>query len=92
MAFLKVKFWVRRLSPEGRYVFSVCLLLESGMAHPSISVPSDSSTGPDSLLPGEKTDSPKHKALSFSLWPVSQGGGQLGGSHIEKLGGAWGAL
>lgn len=31
-------------------------------------------------------------ALSFSLWPVSQGGGQLGGSHIGKLGGAWGTL
>lgn len=35
---------------------------------------------------------PLSRALSFSLQLVSQGGGQLGGSHIEKLGGAWGTL
>lgn len=39
MAFLKVKFWMRRLSLEYRYVFSVCLLLESGMTRSSIAVP-----------------------------------------------------
>lgn len=35
---------------------------------------------------------PLSTALSFSARPVSQGGGPLGCSHIEKLGGAWGTL
>ena len=35
---------------------------------------------------------PLSTALSFSLQPENWGGSQLGGSHIEKLGGAWGTL
>lgn len=38
------------------------------------------------------TQSHSQEPFSFSLQLVSQGGGQLGGSHIEKLGGAWGTL
>lgn len=106
MAFLRGKFGARSLLPLEQVCFQcVCCL---GWGGPDVLCPSlplgplqgmvrRRSPKHKAVLSSAGTflrgnSKPLSTALSFFLGPVSQGGGPLGGSHIEKLGGAWGTL